>query len=85
MLVTGAAGGPMGATGRVLTQLLLGRGVHVRAFVRSDDDRAAGLRATGAEVDIISLHSLLPEVLSPRSTFDIMTIQGHSTLRYDHA
>ena len=50
ILVTGAAGGKQGATGRVLTHLLLDRGVHVRAFVRSDDDRADQLRAAGAEV-----------------------------------
>ena len=50
MLVTGAAGGPQGATGRVLTHLLLERGVNVRAMVRTDDDRAAALRAAGAEV-----------------------------------
>ena len=50
MLVTGAAGGPAGATGRILTHLLLERGVNVRAMVRTDDDRAAALRAAGAEV-----------------------------------
>ena len=50
ILVTGAAGGKQGATGRVLTHLLLDRGVHVRALVRSDDDRADQLRAAGAEV-----------------------------------
>lgn len=50
ILVTGAAGGKQGATGRVLSHLLLDRGVHVRALVRSDDDRAAQLRAAGAEV-----------------------------------
>ena len=50
VLVTGAAGGLMGATGRVLTHLLLDRGVQVRALVRSEDDRAASLRAAGAEV-----------------------------------
>lgn len=50
MLVTGAAGGMMGATGRVLTDLLLKQDIAVRAFVRSDDERAASLRADGAEV-----------------------------------
>ena len=50
VLVTGAAGGPQGATGRVLSHLLLERGVRVRALVRTDDDRAAALRAAGAEV-----------------------------------
>ena len=50
VLVTGAAGGPQGATGRVLSHLLLARGIRVRALVRTDDDRAASLRAAGAEV-----------------------------------
>lgn len=40
----------MGATGRTLAQLLLDRGLFVRAFVRTDDERAAKLRAAGAEV-----------------------------------
>ena len=53
VLVTGAAGGPQGATGRVLSHLLLERGVNVRALVRTDDDRAAALRAAGAEVCLI--------------------------------
>ena len=48
--MTGAAGGSQGATGRLLTHLLLKRGVKVRAFVRSSDDRAASLQAAGAEV-----------------------------------
>lgn len=50
VLVTGAAGGTQGATGRVLAERLLKRGVAVRAFVRTDDERAASLRAAGAEV-----------------------------------
>jgi uncharacterized protein YbjT (DUF2867 family) len=49
ILVTGAAG-KLGAVGRTVTGLLLDRGLPVRAMVRSDDDRAAGLRAAGAEV-----------------------------------
>ncbi len=50
VLVTGAAGGTQGATGRVLAERLLKRGVAVRALVRTDDERAASLRAAGAEV-----------------------------------
>src|SRR5678815_619422 len=49
ILVTGAAG-QHGAVGRTLTGLLLDRGFPVRAMVRREDDRAAGLRAAGAEV-----------------------------------
>ncbi len=50
VLVTGAAGGVMGGTGRLLAEMLLKRGTPVRALVRTDDDRAAALRAAGAEV-----------------------------------
>src|SRR5215468_7588449 len=49
ILVTGAAG-QLGAVGRTVCGLLLDRGLPVRAMVRREDDRAAGLRAVGAEV-----------------------------------
>src|SRR5262249_5619833 len=49
ILVTGAPG-QLGAVGRTVTGLLLDRGLPVRAMVRRDDDRAAALRAAGAEV-----------------------------------
>jgi NAD(P)H dehydrogenase (quinone) len=51
ILVTGAAG-KIGAVGRTITSLLLDRGLSVRAMVRREDDRAAALRAAGAEVVI---------------------------------
>src|SRR4249919_3503565 len=51
ILVTGAAG-KFGAVGRTVTGLLLDRGLPVRAMVRREDDRAAALRAAGAEVVI---------------------------------
>src|SRR5258708_12052606 len=47
--VTGAAG-QLGAVGRTVCGLLLDRGRPVRAMVRREDDRAAALRAVGAEV-----------------------------------
>src|SRR5262249_52741729 len=47
--VRGAAG-QLGAVGRTVTSLLLERGFLVRAMVRRDDERAAALRAAGAEV-----------------------------------
>jgi uncharacterized protein YbjT (DUF2867 family) len=50
ILVTGAAGGRQGRTGRRVTELLLQRGVPVRAMVRTPDDRAGYLRGLGAEV-----------------------------------
>jgi nucleoside-diphosphate-sugar epimerase len=49
VLVTGAAG-QLGAVGRTVTGLLLDRALPVRALVRREDDRAAALRAAGAEV-----------------------------------
>src|ERR1043165_6528905 len=49
ILVTGAAG-QVGAVGRIVTGMLLDRGLPVRAMVRREDDRAAALRAAGAEV-----------------------------------
>jgi len=49
ILVTGAAG-QLGAVGRTVVSLLLGRGLRVRAMVRREDERAAALRAQGAEV-----------------------------------
>src|ERR1700724_1153169 len=49
ILVTGAAG-QLGAVGRTVTGLLLERGLPVRAMVLREDDRAAALRAAGAEV-----------------------------------
>jgi uncharacterized protein YbjT (DUF2867 family) len=61
ILVTGAAG-RIGSVGRVVTELLLARGFRVRAQVRVDDERAARLRALGAEIvvgdllDILAVH-----------------------------
>jgi uncharacterized protein YbjT (DUF2867 family) len=50
ILVTGAAGGSQGATGRRVTALLLEKGIPVRAFVHKLDARSDALRALGAEV-----------------------------------
>ena len=50
VLVTGAAGGQQGRTGRRVTELLRERDVPVRAMVRTNDERADHLRSIGAEV-----------------------------------
>jgi uncharacterized protein YbjT (DUF2867 family) len=50
ILVTGAAGGMQGKTGRHVSELLLAKGIKVRAFVRKIDERAEQLRSLGAEV-----------------------------------
>jgi uncharacterized protein YbjT (DUF2867 family) len=49
ILVTGAAG-QLGGVGRTVTELLLNRGLSVRAMVRREDERSAALRSAGAEV-----------------------------------
>ena len=61
ILVTGAAG-QLGGVGRAVTELLLGRGLRVRALVRRDDDRADALRAAGAEV-------VVGDLLDPADVF----------------
>jgi uncharacterized protein YbjT (DUF2867 family) len=64
ILVTGAAG-QLGAVGRTVTGLLLDRGLSVRAMVRRDDDRAASLRAAGAEV-------VVGDLLEPADVFRVV-------------
>jgi uncharacterized protein YbjT (DUF2867 family) len=50
ILVTGAAGGAQGSTGRRIASLLLEKGIPVRAFVHTLDARSDALRELGAEV-----------------------------------
>ena len=50
ILVTGAAGGSQGSTGRRIAALLLEQGIPVRAFVHKLDGRSEALQALGAEV-----------------------------------
>jgi uncharacterized protein YbjT (DUF2867 family) len=50
ILVTSASGGRQGKTGRHVSELLLKRGVPVRAFVHKIDERSERLRALGAEI-----------------------------------
>ena len=65
ILVTGAAG-QLGAVGRTVTGLLLDRGLPVRAMVRRDDDRAAALRAAGAEV-------IVGDLLEPGDVYRVVS------------
>jgi uncharacterized protein YbjT (DUF2867 family) len=58
VLVTGAAGGTQGATGRKVVELLLQRGQQVRAFVHTDDARADELRGLGAQVAVGDLREI---------------------------
>jgi uncharacterized protein YbjT (DUF2867 family) len=50
ILITGAAGGSQGSTGRLVAGLLLKQGIPVRAFVHKLDARADELSQQGAEV-----------------------------------
>lgn len=50
VLVTSAAGGRQGQTGRHVCEMLLARGIPVRAFVHRIDERSERLRALGAEI-----------------------------------
>jgi uncharacterized protein YbjT (DUF2867 family) len=50
ILVTGAAGGTQGSTGRHIAESLIERGFSVRAFVHKLDTRSDRLRELGAEV-----------------------------------
>ena len=65
ILVTGAAG-QVGGVGRSVTSLLLERGLPVRAMVHRDDDRAAALRAAGAEV-------VVGDLLEPADVYRIVS------------
>jgi uncharacterized protein YbjT (DUF2867 family) len=50
ILITGAAGGSQGSTGRLVAALLLKQGIQVRAFVHKLDSRSDDLRQQGAEI-----------------------------------
>jgi uncharacterized protein YbjT (DUF2867 family) len=61
VLVTSAAGGRQGKTGRHVSEMLLKRGVPVRALVRKIDERSERLRALGAEIfegDFLNIRSV---------------------------
>src|SRR5271156_5552638 len=50
ILITGAAGGQQGSTGRLVARLLLQQGIPVRAFVHKLDARSDELHRQGAEI-----------------------------------
>jgi len=61
VLVTGASGGRQGQTGRHVSEMLLARGVAVRAFVHRRDERSERLDALGAEIvegDFLDIRSV---------------------------
>jgi uncharacterized protein YbjT (DUF2867 family) len=78
ILVTSAAGGRQGKTGRHVTEQLLARGVPVRAFVRGIDDRADRLRALGAEIfegDFLDIQSVQRAAKDTRAIYFAYPVQ----------
>src|SRR5262245_7801717 len=78
VLVTGAAGGAQGQTGRHVSELLLAKGAKVRAFVRKLDDRAERLRSLGADVvvgDFLDYHSVEQAVAGVSTVYFAYPVQ----------
>ncbi|MEV0463816.1 NAD(P)H-binding protein [Nocardia tengchongensis] len=72
ILVTGAAGGSQGGTGRRVAETLLRAGLPVRAFVHRDDGRAAQLKDLGAEVvagDLREITAVTPALHGVRRAY----------------
>ena len=65
ILITGAAGGRQGSTGRVIAGLLLKQGIPVRGFVHQLDARSDELRWQGAEI-------VAGDLLNPASVQEAM-------------
>lgn len=77
ILVTGAAGGAQGSTGRVVASLLLEQGIPVRAMVHKLDSRSDELHQKGAEVvegnllNPASVHAALRSVKRAYFTYPV--------------
>lgn len=77
ILITGAAGGAQGSTGRRIATLLLERGIPVRAFVHKFDERSEELKKNGAEVvegDLLnpaSVHAAMKNVKRAYFTYPV--------------
>src|SRR3981189_543559 len=72
VLVTSAAGGSQGRTGRHVSEMLLERGARVRAFVRQIDQRSDRLKSLGAEIvvgDFLDARSVEQAVKSVSSVY----------------
>ncbi|MFE3755159.1 NAD(P)H-binding protein [Nocardia tengchongensis] len=72
ILVTGAAGGNQGGTGRRVAETLLRAGLPVRAFVHRDDGRVAELKDLGAEVvagDLREITAVTPALHGVRRAY----------------
>ena len=78
VLVTGAAGGRQGQTGRHVSEMLLARGIPIRAFVHRIDERSDRLRALGAEVfegDLLDIQSVQRAVQNVSSVYFAYPVQ----------
>jgi uncharacterized protein YbjT (DUF2867 family) len=72
ILITGAAGGPQGSTGRLVANILLKQGISVRALVHKLDARSDELRLQGAEViegDLLNPASVLAAMKEVKRAF----------------
>jgi uncharacterized protein YbjT (DUF2867 family) len=79
ILVTGAAGGAQGSTGRLITNLLLEQGIEVRALVYKLDSRSDELRRRGAEVveaDLLNTDSVQAAMRNVRRTYFTYPVAG---------
>ena len=72
ILVTGAAGGTQGSTGRLIANILLREGIPVRALVHRLDSRSDQLRQQGAEVvegDLLNPASVQTAMLNVKRAY----------------
>src|SRR5689334_6203373 len=78
VLVTSAAGGNQGRTGRHVAEIMLARKVPVRAFVHRIDERSERLKALGAEIvvgDFLDVRSVLQAVQGAASIYFAYPVQ----------
>src|SRR6516162_6011043 len=78
ILVTSAAGGSQGKTGRHLCEMLLARKIPVRAFVHRIDERSERLRALGAEIvegDFLDIRSVQRAVQGTSAVYFAYPVQ----------
>jgi uncharacterized protein YbjT (DUF2867 family) len=78
VLVTSAAGGAQGKTGRHVAERLLARSVPVRAFVHRIDERSERLRELGAEIfvgDFLDVRSVQKAVKGVSSIYFAYPVQ----------
>ena len=78
ILVTSAAGGRQGKTGRHVSEMLLARGIPVRAFVHKIDERSEHLRELGAEIfegDFLDVRSVQRAVQGVSSVYFAYPVQ----------